>query len=169
MAPWLFLFFVFCLFKTIMCILACTNLCGVLPTFQDCFIYYSYIAMLQSFHLFHYLILDSLMIFFLLSDSPFTWVRFSSLVCIVNFWSEIHIQLPSSKKLSHYHQLCWRLLLVLPTSLIVSSSSYHAVFGLISVVYPHLWTLVNLLEGRDVFYWSSYSNPNAGWCFLDIV
>ena len=55
--------------------------------------------MLQSFHLFHYLILDSLMIFYFLSDSPFTWRRFSSLVCIVNFWSEIHILLPSSKKL----------------------------------------------------------------------
>lgn len=116
-----------------------------------------YIAMLQSFHLFHYLILDSLMIFSFLSDSPFTWRRFSSLVCIVNFWSEIQYSYPPPRSFSHYHQLCWRLLLVLPTSLIVSSSSYHAVFGLISVVYPHLWTLVNLLEGRDVFYWSSYT------------
>ena len=52
----------------------------------------------QSFHLFHYLVLESLMILSFLSDSPFTWSRLSSLVYIVNFLSDIHIQLPSSTK-----------------------------------------------------------------------
>lgn len=112
--------------------------------------------MLQSFHLFHYLILESLMILSFLSDSPFTWSRLSSLVCIVNL-SEIHIQLPSSKKLFPSPPAMVETAVGAPTSLIASSSSYHAVFGLISVVYPHLWTPVNLLEGRDLFYWSSYT------------
>lgn len=72
--------------KTIMCILACTVLCGVLLTFEDCF------AMLWSFHLSHSLILDSLMILSFLSDSPFIWSRLSSLVCMMNFLSKIPIK-----------------------------------------------------------------------------
>lgn len=87
---------------------------------------------------------------FFLPDFPFICNRLAPLVCMLNSLPKIHIK----------HALLQEAFSIITLGVTairaalhaVSYSIYYDVAGLMFIVYCHLWTSVNFLEGGNLFY-----------------